>query len=67
MRLKEEALETRNRILDSAEQVFMEKGVSNILGAICRCRSHHERGDMSMKWHRFAGAKSKRATIASHM
>ena len=28
-RTKEEALETRNRILDSAEQVFMEKGVSN--------------------------------------
>jgi len=28
-RTKEEALETRNRILDTAEQVFVEKGVSN--------------------------------------
>jgi TetR/AcrR family acrAB operon transcriptional repressor len=28
-RTREEALETRNRILDTAEQVFMEKGVSN--------------------------------------
>lgn len=28
-RTREEALETRNRILDTAEQVFMDKGVSN--------------------------------------
>ncbi len=28
-RTKEEALETRNRILDTAERVFVEKGVSN--------------------------------------
>jgi TetR/AcrR family acrAB operon transcriptional repressor len=28
-RTKEEALQTRNRILDTAEQVFVEKGVSN--------------------------------------
>ncbi|MEK6297806.1 MAG: TetR family transcriptional regulator, partial [Paraburkholderia tropica] len=27
-RTKEEALETRNRILDAAEHVFFEKGVS---------------------------------------
>jgi TetR/AcrR family transcriptional regulator, acrAB operon repressor len=48
-RTKEEALETRNRILDSAEQVFYEKGVSRTSLADIAAHAGVTRG--AIYWH----------------